>query len=297
MEIKQIYYFTEVSKYGSFAQAAKMLFVTPQALSKSINNLEKEYNCQLFIRKNNNLILSDIGRGLLPQAKALLEDYYAFDQRIKQLSEIENGYFRVAIVPDSLSILDINLFKKFRELYPQLNPDYLELPDRVVEEYLEAGLVETCFHINTLPNQEEYESVLLCSSELCAITRGGNNCLDRKDYVTLKDLADKKIVTKGESYKSFALLAKAAQAENITLNYEVKTADTSLALDMIASPGYVGTGPYAMYGVLEHTGDTAVPFSPSLPWNIYLSYKKYKPVSKPVQLFIKYVKEHYSISD
>ncbi|WP_018305919.1 LysR family transcriptional regulator [Desulfitobacterium hafniense] len=294
IEIKQIYYFVEVAKCGSLTKAAKVLFVTPQALSKSISQLEKEYNCQFFIRKNHNLILSNSGRQFLIDAKALLEHYHSVDRRVKELSGIEPGYLRVAAAPDSLGSLDIDLFKKFRHLYPQLNSDYIELPDKIVEEYIETDQVDVCFNINKLPNQNEYESILLLHSELCVVTRCNNNFLNNRDYVTLKDLENKKIVMKGELFKKFDILEKAAQTENITLNYEL-TSDTTLVLDRIASPGCIGIGNYAYRYVPKNLDDKAVPFKPPLPWDVYLSYKKYKPLSKPVQLFIKFIKENYGL--
>ena len=293
MEFKQLFYFVEVAKYGGFSQASKALFVTPQALSKSISQLEKEYGCQLFIRKNNVLELSDVGHQFLDEAKALLEKYYKADQHIKQLSELERGYFRVAVAHNSLNIIDIDLFKMFKRRYPQLDPDYLEVPDKLVDEYIEADRVEVCLNINTLPSQEEYESLLVYPSEICAITRG-NDFWKNKDYVTIKDLMDQKLVIRGDLYKSFDIIEKAAQTEKVTLNYALKTSDEILMVDQASAPGYLGIGVYAMHGRPGYTRETAVPFRPSLPWNIYLSYKKYKPISKPVQLFIKFIKENYA---
>ncbi|WP_018305342.1 LysR family transcriptional regulator [Desulfitobacterium hafniense] len=294
MEIKQLYYFVEVVKHGSFVKAAETLFITPQALSKSISHIEKEYNCRLFIRKNNNLLLSDTGRQLLEDAKVLLDYYCMIDQRIKQLAEIENASFQVAVPQCALNMIDDKLFKKFKQLYPQLNPDYLEMPDKMVDEYMEADRVEACFNINDLPNQHEYESLLVCPTELCVMTFGSNKSLNNKKFVTLKDLTNQRIALKGELYKSFDILEKASEAENITLNYELKSSDDALLLDSLTSSGCVGIGICAYHEASKHIEHSAVPFKPSLPWNIYFSYKKHKLLSKPMQLFIKFVKENYA---
>ncbi|NTW71682.1 MAG: LysR family transcriptional regulator [Eubacteriaceae bacterium] len=294
MEFKQLHYFVEVARIGSFSQASKLLFVTPQALSKSINLMEKEYGCRLFERNNNKLTLSEIGQEILNDAKNLMEQYYQIDQRIKQLSDIERGYFKVAVAQNSLNIVDIDLFESFRCLYPQLSPDYIELPDKLVDEYIESDRVEICLNINNLPDSNEYESILLYASELCAIERF-HDYLIGKEHITLEELRDKKIVLKSELYKSHDILDEAAKDAGIALNYELKTSDETLMLDRISSPECIGIGVYAIGDVIEHHTELSVPFMPSLPWNIYLSYKKYKSLSKPVQLFIKYVKENYQI--
>ncbi len=296
MDIKQLLYFVETAKSGSFTQAAKVLFITPQALSKSIGLLEKEYDVQLFIRQNNQLILSDIGQQVLPDAIAFLESYNTFVQGLKKLSRMESGHFHVAVAQNVLTLLDINLFNNFSLLYPEIKPDYIELPDKIVDEYIESDRVDACFNINRLPKQDEYESILLLKTELCAFESENNHSLKNKSFVRINELGNKKIVMQGEWYKVFDLLEDATRAEQVSLNYELKTADTALTLDKMTLPGYISLAPYAFHGILTNNHvNRAVPFKPSLPWNVYLSYKKDKTQSKPVQLFINYIKENYSM--
>lgn len=293
MEFKQLYYFTQVAKDSSYSVAAKKLYVTPQALSKSIIQLEKEYNCQLFIRKNNKLVLSNIGEHILVEARDLLERSFKLDQHLKELSEVEAGKFKVAVTQNSLNIIDINLFSTFKKLYPKLSPSYVELPDELVDEYIEGDRVEVCFNINQLPNQGDYESFLIFPSEVCTVTHK-DHPFAKKDYVTLADLKNEKIVLKSEIYKSFGILDHALKKEGITLEYELKTSDETLMSDRLSSPKYTGIGVYAIKDGVKYNAFVPTPFKPPLPWNVYLSYKKNKPLSKPAQQFIKFVKEKYA---
>lgn len=161
---------------------------------------------------------------------------------------------------------------------------------------IESDRVDVCFNINELPNNEDYTSILICSSELCAIERSRSliaNC----DYVTLKDIEDKQIVTRNELYKAYDILEEAAKAEGIKFKQVLKTNDEMLMLDRISTTEYIGIGVYSVRNNLKYDNVLAVPFIPSLPWNIYLSYKKNKTLSKSVQLFIRYIKENYCESD
>ncbi|MEL1135515.1 LysR family transcriptional regulator [Desulfitobacterium sp. THU1] len=297
MDIRQIHYFVETAKYGSFSRAAKGLFVSHQALSKSISLLEKEYQCQLFIRMNNRLVLSDAGQQALPRAKKLLESYRELDHSFKKLAEAEKGVFRVAVAHNVLTLLKIDMFNEYSLKYPQLKPDFIELPDKIVDIYIEADQVDVCFNINTLPNQEDYESILLLESELCVFdtkeeqhSKGGN-------FAQLEELKNKKIVMQGDWYKAFDILMKDAQAEQIGLNDVLKTADTALTVEMMSLPGYVSVAPYAFFGIRKNCCERAVPFRPSLPWNVYLSYKKYKVLPKPVEKFIDNLKRSYPVQN
>lgn len=130
------------------------------------------------------------------------------------------------------------------------------------------------------------------SLRVCAIERSRSLIVNR-EHVTLRDIADKKIVAKNELYKTYDILKKAAKAEGIELAHVLWTSDETLLIDRISSAEYVGIGVYGVGKNLSYDDILAVPFEPSLPWNIYLSYKKHKALSTSVQLFIQFVKENY----
>ena len=48
MNIKQVRYYVEAVSKGSLSAAAKDMYVTVQAISKAIVNLEKELDCDLL---------------------------------------------------------------------------------------------------------------------------------------------------------------------------------------------------------------------------------------------------------
>ena len=62
MEFKHIEYFIETCAYPSMSQAAEALFVSQQALSKCMANLETELGCKLFHRTSKGSILTDEGQ-------------------------------------------------------------------------------------------------------------------------------------------------------------------------------------------------------------------------------------------
>lgn len=75
MEFKQLYYFVETCKRMNFAITAEALYVTPQALSKSIKTLENNLGQKLFYLNKNALILTEFGEFFLPKAQNLLAEY------------------------------------------------------------------------------------------------------------------------------------------------------------------------------------------------------------------------------
>lgn len=62
MDIRQIEYFAVVAKQENYTKAAEDLYISRQALSKAIKNLEQEVGRALFSAKDNHVQLTDDGK-------------------------------------------------------------------------------------------------------------------------------------------------------------------------------------------------------------------------------------------
>ena len=59
MTITQLEYFVAAVKTNNISKAAKQLYVSQAAISFAIKELEKEFNTSLFVRYNNQIVLTD----------------------------------------------------------------------------------------------------------------------------------------------------------------------------------------------------------------------------------------------
>ncbi|MDR0514152.1 MAG: LysR family transcriptional regulator [Coriobacteriaceae bacterium] len=75
MNIHQLEYFVASIHEGSFALAAKSLYVSPQAVSKAIRSLENESRLRLCVRAGNRLVLTSWGEVVYRQAVDLLKGF------------------------------------------------------------------------------------------------------------------------------------------------------------------------------------------------------------------------------
>lgn len=73
IESHRLHVFYAVAEAGSVAEAARQLCLTRSALSHALKSLEDDLGCELFHRSARNLVISDAGRRLLPQARQILE--------------------------------------------------------------------------------------------------------------------------------------------------------------------------------------------------------------------------------
>ncbi len=71
--LRQLAIFTAVADAGSTSAAAQRVALSQSATSAALNELEAVLDARLFDRVGSRLVLNDTGRGLLPQARAVLD--------------------------------------------------------------------------------------------------------------------------------------------------------------------------------------------------------------------------------
>ncbi len=86
----QLQTFISVAEYGSFSKAAEALFVTPTAVMKQINALEKHLSLTLFERTNQGLTLTEAGKSILQDARYMLDYSSRAIDRAREIDSREN---------------------------------------------------------------------------------------------------------------------------------------------------------------------------------------------------------------
>lgn len=118
MDTKKLTNFIILANELSFSRAAKRLFITQQALSKSINALEEELGIRLFERKPR-VTLTNAGSLFLDSAQRILATEREFSQIVSRLKS--DSCLRIGLngrVRESFFHQDIIL--EFRKAYPNV---------------------------------------------------------------------------------------------------------------------------------------------------------------------------------
>ena len=74
MRFEQLEYLSIIAETESFNAAAQKLFITQQAISLSMKQLEQELGQQLFVKMNNKSVLTKTGRKVLEFAQKTLRE-------------------------------------------------------------------------------------------------------------------------------------------------------------------------------------------------------------------------------
>lgn len=124
--------FARAGSLGSFTAAARSLSITPSAVSKSIQRLERSLGVSLFTRTTRSLTLTPEGRDVHERALRLLREAEDIEQTAMSARSEPSGTLRVAAsLPIGLHLIAPSL-PQFRRLHPKLVID-LRLSDRMVD--------------------------------------------------------------------------------------------------------------------------------------------------------------------
>lgn len=138
MEFKHIEYFIETCRHKSMSRAAEALYISQQALSRCIANMEAELGCTLFQRTVKGITLTEDGayfyRVFAPQVeqfhKALDDTIAHFESRPVRLP--------FCCAPLIFRCLDPDLLFAFQEQHTNITLELLELSDKECDTYVEA---------------------------------------------------------------------------------------------------------------------------------------------------------------
>lgn len=86
----QVETFIAVAESGSFSKAAEIMFITPTAVMKQINALEKRLEVVLFDRTNHGLFLTAAGKSFLQDAKYIMDYSARAIEKVRDIDIKEN---------------------------------------------------------------------------------------------------------------------------------------------------------------------------------------------------------------
>lgn len=130
--------FARVASTGSFTAAARSLSLSPSAVSKSVQRLERTLGVTLITRNTRSLALTPEGRELHERALRLLREAEAIGQMAMTARAEPSGTLRIAAsLPIGIHLIAPAL-PAFRALHPRVSID-LRLNDRFVD-LVEEGI-------------------------------------------------------------------------------------------------------------------------------------------------------------
>jgi len=165
MKIDQLIYFIETARREHIGRAAKVLGISPSAISHSIASLEGELQVKLFQKKGKNIFLTLEGQNLLKKSQDLVYQFQNLKADILTKGE-DKSHYQIAVSHTVSSKFVVPAWLKTQKEYSKVSIDLLTLrSSEVVREVLERRAdIGVCFSPQDHPDLEIkslYEGQLL----------------------------------------------------------------------------------------------------------------------------------------
>src|SRR4029077_15541783 len=121
MELRHLRYFVGVAEEQHFGRAAERLHIAQPALSRQIQDLERELGFLLFDRLPRGVRLSAPGKVFLSDARRILQDVDEATRRAARIALGKTGTLRVGIAMAlSWHGAVVDAFREFRRRQPDV---------------------------------------------------------------------------------------------------------------------------------------------------------------------------------
>jgi DNA-binding transcriptional LysR family regulator len=120
-DLPELTAFIAIAEHQSFSGAARVLGVSPSALSHSMRNLEARLEMRLFNRTTRSVALTEAGEQLLHGVRPLLNDLTHVVNEVTSARNTPSGSIRISASESSIRLLLRNVVPGFLADYPQIH--------------------------------------------------------------------------------------------------------------------------------------------------------------------------------
>lgn len=189
----QLETFIVVADLGSFNKAAEALYITPPAVTKQINLLEKDLGLRLFVRTHRGLILTEAGKSLYKDAKYIIQYCKDSVERAKKVMEEKDNVIRIGTSPMTPAQPLVDSWAQVQEKCPdikiQLVP-FMNSQENAREILKNLGTnidVVAGIFDDTMLKLRQCEGLELSWQNICCAV-SLNHRLAQKEVMTVEDL-------------------------------------------------------------------------------------------------------------
>lgn len=289
MEIRNLTYFVQVCQDLNVSIAAGKLYITQQALSKSIKTLEAELGSPLFIKVPTGVAMTPYAKAIFPICQDILSSFNSGLHKIHSITREGIIPLQIAAAYQTMESISPTLIEDFIALQNQAEIQFDGYPDKVAEQHVLTGKADFLFTVGMPMVQQRFKSYLIKKLSLCLMV-SPEHPLYAKSELSIQDLHRQAIHCAGPQFKTYHLLkdkAAAVSAEPVlipTSGYLFSTYENIFKKNN------------AVIGIMSDTGCPGfpevrqIPFTdPDLNWDIYFAYLHDHRLSEIEVSFVRYV--------
>lgn len=283
MNQRQLKYFLEVYKRNNITQAAEALFISPQALSKTITILEDELGVSLFIHESNRITPTNDAAKLASHAKNIIDEFDIVENKLFDNISTQK-ILPISCSYDIPQLLSADFFYRFYNNHPNIRIQLKEFTDSIIISQLDNNTVELAI-FSCFLNPQQYVMEPLISEPYCLVVNK-NHPLAQKESVSLSDINNENFVIKDLSSSNSQSQYSSFLQKGVSLNIILETTDSHLIHQMAANNYAIGMTLTFLAKKIQSDQIAIIPFQRN--WfekTISLTYKNDFILSPEAQAF------------
>lgn len=252
---------------GSVTSAAADLGISQPAASRLLSDLAKEFDFQLFDKRDGRLVPSQEVRLLQPDIQRVLELMRQISDVSRDITQRKAGHIRIACLPgfatSHLPGVVADFLKDRPGVSMTIEPDR---PERILEwmigEQYDLGITDGFFGHPAVDRQD------VMVRTVCVFPSGHG--LENLDEISPADLADENIIHPRRDSDFFLRLSRTFQDAQVVLNSRIEVRQFTAACELVCNGVGVAVVSELDAVKYENLGLNHRPFVPSLPHGLSL---------------------------
>lgn len=291
MDIITLRYFVKICENKSFTKSARELFITQQALSRIIGNLEKEIASPLFNRSHTGVSLTEMGQYLYPRAKAIIEGFAEFQEEAYIEAKKQKHSIKMGFSPGTLQVLRAKEFIAFTDKHQDINLKISEYSDVACEANVLNETLDTAFTVNP-HNDIDFHYYSLLKDHFVAVVNK-KNAIAHKQSITFEDLRGESLILLDDTFRMQLVVAEHFKQAGIKPRvYSRCNHDLHTAYDFVALNKGIFIFVNSLAKVDAYPEIVRIPIDvPTAFWDLGFIIKKDKKISQPLKKFMSYFLE------
>lgn len=290
MDIRDLKIFQMIAAEKSVSRASKLLYMTPQGVSKVLKNLEEEMGSQLFTRDKNGMNLTESGERFLTYANQDIEDYYKVKNDILHIEQRQRKVVDLLSAYGILRLVTPECIIAFEKEHPEIEFQYREYPDLPVEQLFAEKEGNVAFSIGDF-DEKLYHVVPL---ETCPIKLlvNENHPLANRESVTIDILRDEPLYIESSQFHIYHLVMEKCREAGFKPNVVFQTSGFSLCHKMVKANKGISVTVDFVFDDMRESGMKLIPFSDGIyEWKACMITRRDEAQNEAVQCFRKHVQE------
>lgn len=272
MELRELKYIAAIGQKQNMAQAAQELYISQQALYKSLRKIEDELGTTLFYRKENELLPTDTGQIVLEKSSKIFQYYNQLHDEVAATKNLKQGKVCIGLPSVVASMYMPEPLIQFQKKYPNISLRTVETGGNALAGMVTAGTIDLAIIMRPVYMDTLNEIPLIRNQVAAGVSP--SHPWAKRSFVTIRDFEKVPFITFDETFNMRAQLTERFNAEHIYPKIAFEGANCQFLSDLSALSDNILVLPRPIIEYYAREPVVTLPFKPAFVWELTLVYPK-----------------------